>query len=715
MIRKETKVAILGAGYIADYHVEALRRLPGVEIVGVCDLSKARAERLAAHIPTAEVFTDLNHLLQARRPDSVHVLTPPAAHFASTRSILESGVSAFVEKPLALTAKQCATLGSIAASRGLALGTGHNFLFSPAYQSLTDDLARGTLGRIDQIDIVWNKFLPQTQFGPFGSWLFQDPRHIMFEVAPHSFAQVVHLVGKPEHVAARAWDPIRVPGGRIFYRQWEISGSKGPANLRLRFSFIDSYSEHYVHIRGSSAVAIVDLELNTYVKREHSQDLVDFDRFATASQGAMAELAQAGKTLGSFVLAKAGLPFEAGPYQAGITRAVASFYAHTGDNPDPRLASGLAADTVGFAEEVARIVELAAPTATTPALEPSHNSSTSGSARPPAPTVLILGASGFIGRALAKRLRQEGLGVRALVRDTGGQAESLARQGVELVKGDFTDTVSIATALDGIQHVYHLARGQGRLWEDYLRLDVEPTRRLAELCAARGIAIYYTSSIAIYDGGHKGEVINEATPPSPAAMRVAIYSRAKVENERILAELHRDRGLQAVIFRPGIVIGAGGSPYHWGVASWPYPSVCHPYDDGNHPLPFVLVEDCADAMVRALGVTGIAGETFNLVGDPCLSAREYLDAFERLAGIKIKRLPKPPWILFAEDIAKWGIKTLAKASGRRMPSYGYYEGLSCRARYSPDRSKQRLGWTPASDAATLIEKGIAIPVAEFLA
>jgi nucleoside-diphosphate-sugar epimerase len=481
----------------------------------------------------------------------------------------------------------------------------------------------------------------------------------------------------------------------------------------LRFSYVDGFSEHYLHVRGSSGSAIVDFELNTYVRREHSQDLLDIDRFAVVAQGARSALVQAGATLGAFVLSKAGLPFEAGPYQASISRAAARFYADRTGTLDARLAPALATESVVLAEEIARIVQLedVAPAMTT--VPPSR---ARPAPPPPAkPTVLILGATGFIGRALARHLRQKGLGVRALVRDTAGQGELLARQGVELVRGDFTATASIESALDGIKQVYHLARGVGRAWGDYLRLDVEPTRRLAELCAARDIALYYTSSIAIYDGGRAGDVITEATPPSPEAMRINIYARAKAENERILLELHRERGLKVVIFRPGIVVGEGGSPLHWGVGSWPYSSICRVWGDGLNPLPFVLVDDCADAMVRALDVPGIFGESFNLVGDPCLSGQGYLDALERVAGIKVRRLPTPTWRLFAEDIAKWGVKTLARHPERRVPSYRYYEGLSCRALYAPNRSKERLGWAPTGDVEVLIQQGIAIPAAEFLA
>lgn len=328
------------------------------------------------------------------------------------------------------------------------------------------------------------------------------------------------------------------------------------------------------------------------------------------------------------------------------------------------------------------------------------------------PSVLILGGTGFLGRALIQRLLQNGVRPRALVRHLPGRAQALVDQGVELVQGDLTDTASVEAALDGIQHVYHLARGSGLAWDDYVRSDVEPTRRLAELCCARGIRLYYASSIAIYDGGRAGDVITEATPPSPASMRLNAYARAKVTNERLLAAMHRDRGLNVVVFRPGIVIGAGGSPRHPGVGAWLDPATCSPWGGGRHHLPFVLVDDCVDAMVLAMGTPAAAGESFNLVGDARLSGNAYLDALERLAATKIRRAARPAWRLFAQTVVKWGLKRVSGQAEHPLPSYRYCDGLSCRAAYSADRAKRRLGWVPVADTAVLIERGIAVPVAE---
>jgi nucleoside-diphosphate-sugar epimerase len=322
------------------------------------------------------------------------------------------------------------------------------------------------------------------------------------------------------------------------------------------------------------------------------------------------------------------------------------------------------------------------------------------------PTVLVLGATGFIGQALVRRLLAAGLGTRALVRSGSPKAALLQDQGVEVMVGDFSDPVRLEAALDGIRHVYHLARGAGNTWDDYLRNDVTPTRHLAERCAERGAWLYYTSSIAIYDGGRPGEVVDESTPASPDALRMNAYARAKAENERLITALHRQQGLKAVIFRPGIVIGTGGSLHPAGVGAWPSETMCRPWGGGGQRLPFVLVDDCAAAMVRASQVEGLAGESFNLVGDASMTGNEYLDALERAAGITIRRAPLPPWWLYTRSLAKWGaVKLLGKASGE-APTYRYFEGLVRRGSFSARHAKQRLGWSPNADVSVLVDKGI---------
>jgi nucleoside-diphosphate-sugar epimerase len=343
-------------------------------------------------------------------------------------------------------------------------------------------------------------------------------------------------------------------------------------------------------------------------------------------------------------------------------------------------------------------------------LESSKLSAEPVVAQPSGPTVLVLGATGFIGQALVKRLLQDGLRVRALVRRRGS-ASLLAQQGVEWVNGDLTDSSSVKAATLGVQHVYHLASGRGPTWDDYVKLYVEPTRRLAELCCKRGIVLHYASSIAIYDGSDAAEVITEATPPSPAALRLNLYARAKMANENWLTDMHRRRGLKVVVYRPGIVIGAGGNPHHPGVGAWPNAVTCRPWGGGDHRLPFVLVDDCADAMARALHKPEVAGQSFNLVGYASLTGNEYLDALQRTAATTIKREPLPAWRLFAQSVVKWALNRQAQRPERPLPSYRYGKGLSCLATYSTESATRQLGWESCAYPSELIARGIVLPAA----
>jgi nucleoside-diphosphate-sugar epimerase len=195
-------------------------------------------------------------------------------------------------------------------------------------------------------------------------------------------------------------------------------------------------------------------------------------------------------------------------------------------------------------------------------------------------------------------------------------------------------------------------------------------------------------------------------------LRANAYARSKAENEAQLLGLWKSSALPVVIFRPGIVLGKGGNPRHWGVAAWPYPSVARLSGDGNNPLPIVLVEDVAKAMVKAIEVPGIEGHSFNLTSDPCMTANEYLDELERRAQIKLRRVSTSPQRLYGEAMAKWAIKSLAKRESR--PSYSDWRGRTFRSSFDSSKAQERLGWSPESSKEVLIERGIHEPADEFL-
>lgn len=704
------RVALVGVGYIADYHLVAARSA-GAEVTAVCDVVPGRAQRFADANHIAGAHTSIEAMFAAGPIDAVHVLTPPHLHVEPTRAALLAGADALVEKPFTHSAASSAELRALAHSRGRTIGCSHNFLFFPAYDKLVADYRGGRLGAVDEIDIVWNKPLGQLKGGPWGAWMLQHPRNILFEVAPHSFAHLAHLVGPPDHMVVRPYDRVVLPRGLVFYRRWEILAWHGSTCIRLRLSFIDGYPEHYIHMRGTQAVAHCDFENNTYVCSDHTPHLLDVDRFLTVAATSRDAVVQSGTTLAGFVLTKMGMSKTGGPFQHSISRIVEAFYAGRSGGIDERVSAAIGEQAVKIAEQVAEHAEptFAADRAEGPAV--AATSAVTASAPAPAASVLVIGGTGFIGRALVRKLRAAGRGVRLLVRDPSSVPAELTALGVEVARGDFTDVASVAKALPGIRAVYHLARGNGTTWAEFSKYDVEPTRALAELCLQHEVERFlYTSSIALYNAGKGVGTITEDTPPATGG---DAYMRSKVENEKNLMALHRERGLPLVLFRPGIVLGTGGCPLHWGIAGWPYPSVARLWGDGNNKLPVVLVDDCADAMVLALDAPGILGRSYNLVGPPVITANDYLDELEARAGIRLRRIPTTSATYFAEAVAKWALKKVGRDPNARRPTYAEWDGRSFAATLDGGRAQRELHWSPASDRETIVREGIWVPTDEW--
>ena len=179
-------------------------------------------------------------------------------------------------------------------------------------------------------------------------------------------------------------------------------------------------------------------------------------------------------------------------------------------------------------------------------------------------------------------------------------------------------------------------------------------------------------------------------------------------------DLHKRKGLPVVIFRPGIVIGSGCPPAHWGVGMFQSDTRVQLWGDGMHKLPLVLVEDVAAALVLALDKDGIDGKTFLLTDEPLLSGREYVEIISRESGTKIRVEPTPAWKFFMGDLLKEAVKHLIRHPNRRIPSYRDWDSRSHRARYDSSKTMDVLGWRPAGTREALIERGIVAAVRDFM-
>lgn len=704
---KRIRVGLLGAGYIVDLHVEALERIEQADIVAVCDLSIARAEQVAAQLPSAKAYADLGAMLEAENLDVVHNLSPPEAHFATSTQILQAGVDVYCEKPFCTTSDDSRALTELAADKGRVLAVSHNFLWADNYRKLKSDVSAGKLGRIDHVNIVWQKELPQIEAGATDAWMFKSPVNILGEIGPHPLGHLLDLTDDPQHLDVLASNPTTLASGSPFFRRWQIRGSADNSAFDVLMSFAPGYTQHYIHVRGSLASATVDFERNSYVRHRHRPGQFDLERLKSTTADSCRTMLDGFKTMSQIVLTKAGLSKFGSPFSASVGEAVEAFYAarDKGEN-----AHGLDGE---FATRVITLIEKTAAASGVDRIEATVDDTTPAPAMAGPADTLVIGGTGFIGRNLVDSLIANGKNVRVVGR-SNARLKMFDKSPVQTAVGDLADEAFMQSCLDGIKTVYSLAKGSGDSWEDWKKTEVEPMRSLARACLEKKVErLIYTSSIAIFYTGGTTPVTNQ-TKADPGILESNVYAKTKAACEDMLLQMHASDNLPVVITRPGIVVGSGGPPKHGGLAQWPAASVCVIPGSGEHPLPFVLASDVADALVRCAEVESIDGQCFNLVGDVQLTANEYVDELERLTAVKFDRYNTPAWRLYSGEFGKWIVKMAVRHHNRRFPRYREQTSLSFSAKFENSQTKEVLGWVPETDRASFVERGIAIPAQQTM-
>ena len=698
------KVGLLGAGYILQAHAKAVKAVSTVELRAVCDLSKEKATQAASDFGIPLALTSLQQLLESNC-DVVHILLPPFLHVDAARQLLEAGKHVFFEKPMGLSSAECQSVVDLAKAKSLRLGVNHNFLFLPGYEALREDVRNGTVGALDHVSVNWLYALGLIQFGPYNNWMVGSQGNLMFELGSHLAAFATDLLGPLDKVTAIASHAIDLPGNQKVFRHWNAIGQKDNASASLNLSVAPGQPDRTVHVRGAGAAAHFDFERDLYWREQIQSNSSLFDPLVTARATAKQLTTHGWKNLRRYLGATFARQPNTMAFQDGISRSVAAFYSSfNGTTPhgelDPRLAGQFGVEVIRLCE---RIVESAGAEAAAPP-KPIHTDNLAALAKP---TVLVVGGTGFIGKRLVKSLTDRGVGVRVLSRSVSSARLALSGIPVDVVQGVHDDPVALDKALDGIDVVYHLAKATGQRWEDYVVGDVEPTRVLAEAALAHKVKRFiYTGTIDSHYSANAADVITSETPVDANLKNRNLYARSKAACEALLQKMHKERGLPLVIFRPGVVIGEGSPPAHWGVGMFHSDTRAQLWGDGSTKLPLVLVEDVAEGLALGMSTPGIEGQTFLLTDAPLLTAKEYVREVEAITNTRISAPSHAIWRFFALDVAKEAVKHLVRHPNRRVPSYRDWDSRAHRARYDNSKTIKVLGWKPAGTRDAMVAHGI---------
>lgn len=706
--RRPIRTAIVGTGYIADFHARAIRNTEGVELVCACDPDIERAQSFARNWSIPLASESLDAMIRDTKIDCVHILTPPDVHFSLAKAAVQRGIHVFLEKPMCTSVAEADELVAVANQMGVYLGVSHNFMFTDAFERLRRLVNSNALGPIDQITFNYLYELGQIRNGPFESWMLRAPGNVILETGPHLISALLEIVGNIVTGTVIADRRVTLSNGRDIYRRWRVQAEADRTAIDLNVNFGPGFPQRTIFVRGLLGTATADFDANTCVIDRRTPLDIDLDRYRRSGQIAHQMRRQAREVLAKYLLGKLKLRRSGNPYQNSINGSTAAFYSAIGKGValDARISGAKGRDVIEHCVKIIAAAHLKTKPAP-PVLQPTG--------LPAKPTILVLGGAGFIGKELVRQLLAAGHCVRAMVRGSGLSAEEFQNGRLEIVRGDIRNKVDLESAAQGIEYVYHLAHAQCKTWEEYRRNDIEPTKLVGDVClSAKVKRLVYTGTIDSYYAGARSGVITETTPLDPKIGRRNYYARAKAAAEGILTEMYRQHRLPLVIVRPGIVIGRGGNPFHWGVGRFTE-DICEVWGSGNNKLPLVLVSDVAAALVNAIEVPAIEGHSFNLIDTPILSALEYLDELQKLLEYPLRVIPTSISRFYLSDLAKWVVKTAVRhPDASRIPSYADWESRTQKALFNCDRARADLKWAPASDRQRLIAEGIGVAVKPWL-
>lgn len=315
--------------------------------------------------------------------------------------------------------------------------------------------------------------------------------------------------------------------------------------------------------------------------------------------------------------------------------------------------------------------------------------------------VLVTGATGLIGNAIAKRLHESGKRVRALVRDPA-RAKDIVGDGVELVKGDITDPASIAAAVRDTKLVFHAA-GMPEQWQAddtiFDRVNRQGTVNVLEAALEAKVSrVVYTSTMDVFAAPRGGTLVetNIDEEDKPTA-----YERSKQAAERE-AERIRAKGLDIVYVNPSAVFGP--SPVHVGLNDF-FLQVLNRKAPLLPPggMSVLYVDGCTDAHIAA-GERGVNGERY-LLSDGHLTNEELARRVLAASGTKKSPPPNAPaWLLRALAA---GSAPLARTFGfKPLIAPGQLSFLMWNVRVDAKKAQRALGFEP-----TPLDDGIAKTVA----
>ncbi|MFL6064959.1 MAG: Gfo/Idh/MocA family protein [Friedmanniella sp.] len=198
--------AVIGCGDVSVVHLEAIEALPDTHLVAICDTDPTTAAA-AAERHGVPAFADHRQLLEAVRPDVVHITTPHHQHAPVAVDCLAAGVNVLLEKPLAHNLEDAQRILAAAEEHpDTKIGVCFQNRYNAAVQAVRTLLDSGRLGAVtgSAATVLWHRTPAYYQAKPWRGRREQSGGGVLINQAIHTLDLVQWLVGEVTEVAGRA-------------------------------------------------------------------------------------------------------------------------------------------------------------------------------------------------------------------------------------------------------------------------------------------------------------------------------------------------------------------------------------------------------------------------------------------------------------------------------------------------------------------------------
>jgi 2-alkyl-3-oxoalkanoate reductase len=314
-------------------------------------------------------------------------------------------------------------------------------------------------------------------------------------------------------------------------------------------------------------------------------------------------------------------------------------------------------------------------------------------------TILVTGASGFIGRALVARLLTRRNRVRALV--LPDERVDLA---AEIARGDVTRPETLEPAMRKVRVVYHLAALVGDWGPEalYRAVNVEGTRNVLAAAAAAGVErVVVTSSLVVYGSQLGREVCDEDMPREHGC---GPYSRSKRAQEDVALDFHRFGRVPVTVVRPGNVYGPGSKNWVDVPVALLRAGRLPLIDGGAGDAALTWIDNLVEFLVLAGREPAAEGRVYNANDGSGVTWARYFGELARAVGAPPPRMRLPAGAAMAAAMAMEAAWRVARRRSRPLFTREAVTLLASRHPVPVSRAARELGYVAAIEFAETMER-----------